>query len=363
LVVPVGFDFLEQVKQYFSGFLVGQIQTCLPQRLPGLVEFANTKQLITEQKLQIRIKRKLLSLLNEVIYLLEKHVSVVIQSAREEGGFVLGCNPGQRLTQSLSGLNIPAVSKEGLGVGKRQYNIIRRQIHCLGELYGSDVEIICFKSPDSIFEEHIGWSFLGGFFSFLLGKSFTNVRESILVDRFSTLGRLVVLCWSRGRAIVVIVGVIIVGIASDFTGDGVVAVPGVRVTPIPVIAHIPIARWPVATETDKDIFAVVIRVNVSKGKPRPPVVIHHKAVSGPDYLAAYPAVQVSVYVLMTEYMVYYACAFAIGSRCRTCSEVVAAGHASSVGITGFPGAANNGSLVDNAVFDRPTVSLDTLFGL
>jgi hypothetical protein len=74
---------------------------------------------------------------------------------------------------------------------------------------------------------------------------------------------------------------------------------------IPVIADACIFYRPVPTQTDKDIFAVIIRIDISERPAWSPIIVHREVVFRPDGSVAYAVMAVKVYVLMVTAMPYH----------------------------------------------------------
>ena len=94
-------------------------------------------------------------------------------------------------------------------------------------------------------------------------------------------------------------------------GDRIVSVPPVRVAAIPVVAGVSVSHWPISTKTNKDVFAVIVRIKVPKCEAMSPVVVNYETTPRPDYSVAYPIVAVEVYVLIPTGMSNYIGTFAI----------------------------------------------------
>ena len=113
---------------------------------------------------------------------------------------------------------------------------------------------------------------------------------------------------------IVVVGVVIVCIASDFAGDGIVTVPVVRMAPVPVIAGVCVSYWPVAAYADENVSAEMVGIDVPNRIVPTVAIMYGKMVPGPDYSVAYPVVAISVYVLVAVNVPYRMGTVVVGPR-------------------------------------------------
>ena len=120
----------------------------------------------------------------------------------------------------------------------------------------------------------------------LLSKAIAGVRESGRVEATVAFGA------------VAVVGVVIMCVAAYLLGDGISAVPIVRMAAVPVVSKVPVVGGPVAAETDEDVLAVMEGVTETKGQAVAAAVRDDKAKPRPDYSVAQPGVTVFVNVLV-----------------------------------------------------------------
>ena len=66
------------------------------------------------------------------------------------------------------------------------------------------------------------------------------------------------------------------------------SIPIVRMAAIPVIADTSVFYRPVVAQTDKDVFAMIVWINISESEVRAAVVVNEVAISRPDYSVVYP---------------------------------------------------------------------------
>lgn len=79
----------------------------------------------------------------------------------------------------------------------------------------------------------------------------------------------------------------------DLAGERIVAIPVVRVVAIPIVPSVPVAQRPVAAQADKDVLAMVVRIEVPVRVVSPVMVTDNAVVPGPDYSVAQSIVVVS----------------------------------------------------------------------
>ena len=77
--------------------------------------------------------------------------------------------------------------------------------------------------------------------------------------------------------------------------DWIIAIPVIRVTAIPVISYATVTG-PVSTQTDKDVFAVIIGIDISERKRRTATVVYWEMIPRPYYPMAQSLVTVPVYM-------------------------------------------------------------------
>jgi len=262
-----------------------QILACLLQRLDGLFDSADAEQMIAKQKLQVSVEAVELGPFGEAVNLVKKDIVIGIETARIKDALLFRQNFCQSCPKKLGSFRIFLIGEKGLRVGERKYHIIRCKVDCSGEHAGSRVILAGFEGLDSTFEVGVDEGFRVGYFGGLPGKLFANVCKGSVVN--DTICCLVGLKGGSTTVGVVIVGVVVVRIALHFTCDRIVAVPIVRVVAIPVIAEIAVPYRPVAAQTNENVSAVIVRINIPEREARPPsVIVHRKTIPGPDYSVA-----------------------------------------------------------------------------
>jgi len=203
-------------------------------------------------------------------------------------------------------LRVLLVGEEGLSVGKGQYYIVGRYLHRSGELLGGGGVTALFKGFDGLLEVGIckgGEVRFGGGFG---GELCANIGKSGVVN-----GRNVVCGCSRlvlyGLAfagVIVVVGVIVISVASYFACDGIVAVPAIGVTAVPVVAEIAVVQGPITAQADKDVLAVVVRIAIRERGVRSPVVVQHEVIPGPDRSMASSVLEIPVDMVVVKGVSY-----------------------------------------------------------
>ena len=298
--------------------LAGQLQG-----LCGLFDSTDAEQVIAQQKLQVSVKAVEVGSFGEAFNLLKKDIVIRIETARVENTFFFRQNLRQSCPKELGSFGIFLIGEQGLTVGKRKYHIIGRKVDCSGEHISGRAIIAGFEGLDGTFEVAVGEVFRVGSFSSLLGKLFANVREGGVVNRPDTICCLIRVNGNSTTVGVVIVGVVVVRISRHFASKRIIAVPAVRVAAIPVIAAIPVPSRPVATQTDENVFAVIVRINIPKREAiSPTTVVQKKTIPGPYCSVAQAVTAVNIYIL-TVINVSYFIGTVMVYHCRRPSSVLA----------------------------------------
>ena len=231
--------------------------------------------MITEKKLDVGVEGVEVGLFGKPVNVVKERVVVRVQAARVEDGLLIRRDLRQGGAEDRSGFGVLLIGEKGLSVGKGQYYVVGRYLHRPGELLGGGGVTALFKGFNRLFEVGIGKGGevrLGGGFG---GELCSNVGKSGVVN-----GRNVVCRRSRlilhGLAfagVIVVVRVVVVSVASDFACDGIVAVPGIGVTAVPVVAERAVTQGPITAQADKDVLAVVVRIAIRERGVRSPVIV------------------------------------------------------------------------------------------
>lgn len=75
-------------------------------------------------------------------------------------------------------------------------------------------------------------------------------------------------------------------------------------TSVPIIACVSVTEGPVSAEADKQVLALVVRIDIAEREPWPAAVVHCETKSRPDAPAADTVVVVSVSVAMVICLAY-----------------------------------------------------------
>jgi hypothetical protein len=104
--------------------------------------------------------------------------------------------------------------------------------------------------------------------------------------------------------VIVVVGVIVVSVASYFACDGIVAAPRIGVTAVPVVAEITVTQRPITAQTYKNVLTVVVRIAICERGVRSPVIVQYKVIPGPDCPMAGPVMEIPVNMVVVKGMSY-----------------------------------------------------------